>query len=121
MGCPDAIAALGEVYHQGKLIPKDNNKSKELLEKSIEQGSAIGKKYYLVKFNDLAGKMAESFNAFGEQLEKAIKEIKPQPIRSGKKIGPNEKCPCGSGLKYKKCCRDKPNKKIQVTPAAHLI
>nr|QBK86885.1 MAG: SEC-C motif protein [Marseillevirus LCMAC103] len=22
-----------------------------------------------------------------------------------KKIGPNEKCPCGSGKKYKKCCR----------------
>ncbi len=25
-------------------------------------------------------------------------------IRLGKKIGRNEKCPCGSGLKYKKCC-----------------
>ena len=21
-----------------------------------------------------------------------------------KKVGSNEKCPCGSGLKYKKCC-----------------
>ncbi|HHQ4575443.1 SEC-C metal-binding domain-containing protein [Aeromonas hydrophila] len=21
-----------------------------------------------------------------------------------KKIGRNEKCPCGSGLKYKRCC-----------------
>lgn len=29
------------------------------------------------------------------------------PIRDSKtdpKIGRNEKCPCGSGLKYKKCC-----------------
>lgn len=25
-------------------------------------------------------------------------------IRIGKKVGRNEKCPCGSGLKYKKCC-----------------
>lgn len=24
-----------------------------------------------------------------------------------RKIGPNEKCPCGSGKKFKKCCRDK--------------
>ncbi|MCD7742081.1 MAG: preprotein translocase subunit SecA [Ruminococcus sp.] len=24
--------------------------------------------------------------------------------RSGKKIGPNDPCPCGSGKKYKKCC-----------------
>ena len=30
--------------------------------------------------------------------------LKKQPIRR-KKIGVNEKCPCGSGKKYKKCCR----------------
>jgi uncharacterized protein YecA (UPF0149 family) len=23
------------------------------------------------------------------------------------KVGPNDPCPCGSGLKYKKCCRNK--------------
>ena len=23
------------------------------------------------------------------------------------KVGPNDPCPCGSGKKYKKCCRDK--------------
>ena len=27
-----------------------------------------------------------------------------KPIINKIKIGPNEKCPCGSGLKYKKCC-----------------
>lgn len=26
------------------------------------------------------------------------------PIKAGKKVGPNDRCPCGSGLKYKKCC-----------------
>ena len=26
-----------------------------------------------------------------------------QPVRKGKKIGPNEPCPCGSGKKFKKC------------------
>lgn len=25
----------------------------------------------------------------------------------GEKLRPNQKCPCGSGKKYKKCCRDK--------------
>jgi preprotein translocase subunit SecA len=25
-------------------------------------------------------------------------------VRKGKKIGPNDPCPCGSGKKYKKCC-----------------
>ena len=34
------------------------------------------------------------------------KTVKRQPVKKVK-IGPNEPCPCGSGLKYKKCCRDK--------------
>ena len=31
-------------------------------------------------------------------------QVKRQPIRVEKKVGPNDPCPCGSGLKYKKCC-----------------
>ncbi len=35
-------------------------------------------------------------------------EVKKQPIRNaGKKVGPNDPCPCGSGKKYKKCCMQK--------------
>ena len=30
--------------------------------------------------------------------------VKAEPVRKGKKIGPNDLCPCGSGKKYKKCC-----------------
>lgn len=30
--------------------------------------------------------------------------ISPEPVRRKKKIGRNERCPCGSGKKYKKCC-----------------
>ena len=33
--------------------------------------------------------------------------VKQQPVRKGNKVGPNDPCPCGSGKKYKKCCRDK--------------
>jgi hypothetical protein len=40
----------------------------------------------------------------GFWVGKAVREVKstfaPRPIR---KIGRNEKCPCGSGVKYKKC------------------
>ncbi len=35
------------------------------------------------------------------------KTVKQQPVRKTKKVGPNDPCPCGSGKKYKKCCRDK--------------
>lgn len=31
-------------------------------------------------------------------------ESKRQPVRVGRKIGRNERCPCGSGKKYKHCC-----------------
>ena len=35
-------------------------------------------------------------------------EVKKQPVRNaGKKAGPNDPCPCGSGRKYKKCCMQK--------------
>ena len=34
-------------------------------------------------------------------------EIKKVPVRKGKKVGPNDPCPCGSGKKYKKCCMQK--------------
>ena len=41
--------------------------------------------------------------------EKAL--AAPKTARGGgrrkKKTKPNAKCPCGSGKKYKKCCRDK--------------
>lgn len=30
--------------------------------------------------------------------------VKKQPARNGVKVGRNDPCPCGSGLKYKKCC-----------------
>ncbi len=34
--------------------------------------------------------------------------VKQQPVRNkDKKVGPNDPCPCGSGKKYKNCCRQK--------------
>jgi len=41
-----------------------------------------------------------------EELSKLMLGKKGQGrfVRIGKKVGRNEKCPCGSGLKYKKCC-----------------
>lgn len=30
--------------------------------------------------------------------------LKKQPVRKSAKVGRNDPCPCGSGLKYKKCC-----------------
>ncbi len=42
----------------------------------------------------------------GESAGGVSQKEKPRrvPVRKGKKIGPNDPCPCGSGKKYKKCC-----------------
>ena len=32
------------------------------------------------------------------------RHVFPQPMRGTAKIGRNDSCPCGSGMKYKKCC-----------------
>ena len=46
-------------------------------------------------------KVAKETNTSGEST------VKKQPVRNTSKVGPNDPCPCGSGKKYKKCCRDK--------------
>ena len=41
-----------------------------------------------------------------EIIFNVVKELKVQRLKriNKKKIGRNEKCPCGSGKKYKNCC-----------------
>jgi uncharacterized protein YecA (UPF0149 family) len=40
-----------------------------------------------------------------ENTEDVDKLLNPRtPLRNPVKVGRNDPCPCGSGLKYKKCC-----------------
>lgn len=41
------------------------------------------------------------------QNKTLIEQTKSQPINVNEKTGRNEKCHCGSGLKFKKCCLNK--------------
>jgi preprotein translocase subunit SecA len=42
--------------------------------------------------------------AADESVEEVTQEQQEQPfVRSDKKVGRNEPCPCGSGKKYKQC------------------
>ena len=44
-------------------------------------------------------------NSFLKQSDSNAKKNNNSPyIRSGKKVGRNDPCPCGSGKKYKQCC-----------------
>ena len=41
---------------------------------------------------------------FNSELFETILHIEQKPQEENKEAGRNELCPCGSGLKYKKCC-----------------
>lgn len=68
--------------------------------KPIEQNEFINLKLHKAVHDD------PRLHAHEEQ--KVIEEVKHPPLepitREEPKIGRNDPCPCGSGLKYKKCC-----------------
>ncbi|MGK0272577.1 MAG: TPR repeat protein [Cocleimonas sp.] len=109
LDCKLAYKAMGEAYHKGELVEKNDIKAEQYLLEGMAKGCPNAKHYYQVYFNDLAGKMAAYFQstskAMLEEHAHLIKAIdnKPKPILSNK-IQRNETCPCGSGKKYKKCC-----------------
>jgi len=55
------------------------------------------------------------------EVHKAAQFAAPVPAqtirREHPKIGRNETCPCGSGLKFKRCCLNKPQTNIQTKAA----
>jgi len=42
-----------------------------------------------------------------QSLEGQMPLVRATGAKAGPKIGRNDPCPCGSGLKYKKCCLGK--------------
>ncbi len=50
-----------------------------------------------VKRTKVATEKAPTLSPGGDRQNRTVR-------RQGKKIGPNDPCPCGSGKKYKKCC-----------------
>ena len=60
---------------------------------------------YAGKFRPRFEQVAKETGAAGA----ADGSVKAEPKRAGKKPGPNDPCPCGSGKKYKKCCYLKPD------------
>ena len=49
-------------------------------------------------------KAASVENIVGAEQMPTFRFTKPRPVVKDHKIGRNDPCPCGSGLKYKKCC-----------------
>ena len=51
-------------------------------------------------------KSASVENIVGAEQMPTFRFRKTRPIVRDYKVGRNDPCPCGSGLKYKKCCLD---------------
>jgi preprotein translocase subunit SecA len=49
---------------------------------------------------------SQKASAMITEASDAVEKIKtrPQPVKTGPKVGRNDPCPCGSGKKYKQCC-----------------
>src|SRR5262245_21215904 len=65
---------------------------------------------------DYAKQVADDTKMLGATIDKIIATLPAEvetsraagfTVRAQKQVGRNEPCPCGSGLKYKKCCADK--------------
>ena len=57
---------------------------------------------YKMFFNHALPKLRDMAKEI-QQLRK-LSEVSPNPHRPQGKVGRNQPCPCGSGMKYKKCC-----------------
>lgn len=98
----------------------DAQKALEWMEKGIPyldkaryySGSGPGKEEFLYAYKDYYNTLLDETGSNRPRLDLpdtdgagGWEDERPlQPVRTGKKIGRNEPCPCGSGKKYKKCC-----------------
>ncbi len=99
--CLDSLALLGEAYHKGTFVDKNDVKAEEILKTAIDKGSLRAKRYYHLHFKGLIKEMAKVFQSKAMDF---IESTKRKPLIKEKKIGRNEDCICGSGKKYKYCC-----------------
>jgi hypothetical protein len=103
LGNPDAFAYLGIANYEGKVVPKNIEKGRGLLQKSVEMGSVFGK-IELESRSSMIEKDVDDFKSLLREQHINFLEGFLNPNKFGFKVGRNDKCPCDSGKKYKKCC-----------------
>lgn len=122
LGDADSLGILGAAYHEGKIVKKNNAKAEQLLKEAIEKGSVKTLHYYNFTFKDFFGELGKRMRDMGKDIKTFEKKRKSkQIIRNDKKIGRNEICPCGSGQKFKKCCKEIKKENIDYDKEAQVI
>jgi len=88
----------------GDMIDVEEEIVKSIKKESIPEINGIFKIYSILK--DEEGNMASDLDSDFEEYIKPSSHINigAPKAKEAKKIGRNDPCPCGSGLKYKNCC-----------------
>ena len=88
-------------------IPQMSDEQRESLTNIMDVASAEMTAEQESAIQTLAeAKAASVENIVGAEQMPTFRFSKPRPVVRDYKIGRNDPCPCGSGLKYKKCCLD---------------
>ena len=86
-------------------IPQMSDEQRESLTNIMDVASAEMTAEQESAIQTLAESKAASVeNIVGAEQMPTFRFSKPRPVVRDYKIGRNVLCPCGSGLKYKKCC-----------------
>lgn len=86
-------------------IPQMSDEQRESLTNIMDVASMEMTESQAENLQSLAEAKAETIsNVVGAEQMPMFRFTKPRPVVRDYKVGRNDPCPCGSGLKYKKCC-----------------
>lgn len=100
-GDRDSMSLLGQCYFEGVGVSQSVEKARELLTEAANLGNSLARNYLILKVNGGEELVLSEMQRIGVMIE--MMGRKQQVIGQGK-IRVNDRCPCGSGKKYKKCC-----------------
>ena len=89
---------LGRIIYYGKHVGADKERGVELIKAAAAGGLWDAKAFLEFSLED---KLAKNIQAQLLASLDLIMTVPPMP-----KLGRNDRCPCGSGKKFKNCCRD---------------
>lgn len=107
LGCTQTMYAYGRNLIEGNNVKPDKIKGNELIKEATEMGDKQATTYSKMFIeNDLPKILADEFSNILDILRKgSLTGSKFAGFVGGRKIGVNDTCPCGSGKKYKRCCK----------------
>ncbi|MCH7347771.1 SEC-C metal-binding domain-containing protein [Aeromonas sp. MR7] len=107
LGCTQTMYAYGRDLFEGNNVGLDKIKGSEVIKKAADMGDKQATTYsQMLIENDLPKILADGFSNILDIFNKRFLTGSGfVDFEDGRKIGVNDKCPCGSGKKYKKCCK----------------